>query len=454
MSPFAPLMLLFFFVSLFKGAKWLVIPVVVIGGMQTVAAIDFGSGALPLTYFCIFLIIARWLITFIFVSRANLHVAHWGRYRKVILPLVFFAIYATVLTLIAPNFFENIIVAPFSDGVTINNLNILAFERSHVRQLMYLWVSVIFVAAFVATVRSAEDFKYLDVAIKASLVFLFLLGLWQVLFVCCGVPFPESLIYSNHYYKLNYRQFTAGIPRMTAYYIEPSQIAIASAGYFGYFLSSLYGTMKWSTLSFLGLSLLVCIMSFSSTAYAGIAIGCLVFCLVVTVFRRFNYQYVRFFTLISISLMFVSLLVGMFAVNGLLSEVVDSVLLSKADSVSAEYRMGVDKIAIELFEQTYGVGVGWASHRSSSFAAFLLCSVGVIGLIILMYLAMCVGGLYKEKIDNDFETHMLWGLCFVLITMFIAGADPNHPFLWFMLALALSGAVVPGSGEERYVRRV
>jgi hypothetical protein len=107
--------------------------------------------------------------------------------------------------------------------------------------------------------------------------------------------------------------------------------------------------------------------------------------------------------------------------------------LDKSESGSFVNRTASDLYAIQLVLQTYGIGVGLGSSRTSSFVGTLFSNVGLVGGVSL--------GVFYVKIFNSLPKKYEWykwaGLAFML-NMAIGLADITLPMLWCSIFIAIS----------------
>jgi hypothetical protein len=62
-----------------------------------------------------------------------------------------------------------------------------------------------------------------------------------------------------------------------------------------------------------------------------------------------------------------------------------NVLFNKAESTSFQQRSFADYLALQIFTQTYGIGVGLGSHKANSLLLTLLSNTGVVGVVLFCW---------------------------------------------------------------------
>lgn len=138
----------------------------------------------------------------------------------------------------------------------------------------------------------------------------------------------------------------------------------------------------------------ILIFSTSSTAYVGLAV------LIVPLMMSIGWDFLRgrlssddmlIFALGGIGLF---LVLGLFVVNeqllGPLIGLIDAMVFQKASSGSGIERMYWNSVAFQSFFDTFGLGIGMGSGRSSSWAISVVSQFGVIGSAMMGYLIYVV----------------------------------------------------------------
>jgi hypothetical protein len=120
--------------------------------------------------------------------------------------------------------------------------------------------------------------------------------------------------------------------------------------------------------------------------------------------------------------------------------VLTAVTVSKGDSGSFINRTASDLYSVHLLVETYGIGVGLGSNRTSSLVSTLLSNVGLLGT--LAYALFCFklfAGLPEEY------SWLKWAAAAFFLNVGIGVADITMPMLWFpiLLAIQYSGTALP-----------
>ncbi len=114
-------------------------------------------------------------------------------------------------------------------------------------------------------------------------------------------------------------------------------------------------------------------------------------------------------------------------------EVLTTLTVSKGESGSFINRTASDLYGLQLLLQTYGIGVGLGSSRSSSLITTLLSNVGITGFI-------AFGVFYFKLFTNlsDDYAWFCWAAFALLINVCIGLADVTMPIFWIPILLAIS----------------
>jgi hypothetical protein len=139
----------------------------------------------------------------------------------------------------------------------------------------------------------------------------------------------------------------------------------------------------------LPLSILAMLLSTSTTGLATLAAG-LPATLLFAVFRAKRDTTMRLVKSAALVLLSGLLILGPAFIlepklTDSVSEVVD-LALTKSDSESYAERTGADSAALDTVGETYGLGVGWGSFRTSSFIPGLLANAGLFGVAMVAWL--------------------------------------------------------------------
>ena len=211
--------------------------------------------------------------------------------------------------------------------------------------------------------------------------------------------------------------------RMSATFLEPSQMSMHFLGAFGLLALGL----QMRTLGFLLLSALL--VSTSSTAYFGL-IGLLAVWTAMDLPRRASKVWpLLVLIVIGVSIAF---LLDHFLAHGRFSE---QLLFHKFQGGSGVSRLNADSLALRSFAESFGLGAGLGSARASSLPASLLATVGLPGFVVFAIFAWLVV-VPVLKSQDELDRALFFGLAGVGLGWLIAVPDLNFPLFWLMAATA------------------
>ena len=108
-------------------------------------------------------------------------------------------------------------------------------------------------------------------------------------------------------------------------------------------------------------------------------------------------------------------------------------LMEKSESSSGVVRYNTALMSLKIFFQSWGLGIGLGSTRSSSFLLDLMAQVGVVGTFLFSFLyKILVFDIRKRKAHS-------WIFYFSVVLLFgqiIAESDFSYSFFWMGLFLA------------------
>jgi hypothetical protein len=127
-------------------------------------------------------------------------------------------------------------------------------------------------------------------------------------------------------------------------------------------------------------------------------------------------------------------------------QLLDSVLFSKATSMSALHRTVTFGRAVEVFQSSWGLGVGLGSNRAMSVFLYILSNVGIPGTALFLWLlwqlyiqvraqlrTQCgdrAGVMFLRAIGGAFIAN--------LFALLVSGAEITQPHLWILFGMLLA----------------
>jgi hypothetical protein len=257
-----------------------------------------------------------------------------------------------------------------------------------------------------------------------------IIGVYQVAASVVHLPWPDLIINSNLGVGQHYSQGAYGFVRMSSTFLEPSFLALHFLALF-----ALFSIQPGKRL--LPALLLMClVISTSATAAAGLILFGAIWTLIEL--PRLNIRTISLLMIVG-GLLLGSLLAVYMASGKLLG--IDAIT-AKLASHSGSYRTLADRVTIKTFLDSWGLGVGVGSTRSSSFLVTFAASDGVPGLI-------CLGSFLYIVISRSLRSvsaeSRSWGFALIafLLAWIIGVPDMAIPMVWLLSALACATADPP-----------
>lgn len=336
----------------------------------------------------------------------------------------------------------------------------LVLTSHNVTQLLYLILGGV-IAICVAHVNLDDETREeTERIILYSAIFIACWGIFQFLCNVTGLPYPDFLL--NNSGSASGQGFKEtlsdiGIHRVSSAAVEPSVLAQA-------LLTLLPLTLPaWRKRGFIFsrrrdrmvavLLIIVLVLSTSSTAYIGLAILALTYMLFA----------VRKGSLSKTKAVFVFALAGIFATAVVtvafvsipfVSELLNTVLLSKASSGSGIERAMTISLAFGYFQKYPILGIGWGSATSHDLIVKLLSNVGIVGTVVFFCAIFSIVRSDWQKIssrdsplDLSREVWLMSLVSFVLTSIVIEFPLPFGNF-WLIAGMAMATAGCSATAKD------
>jgi hypothetical protein len=293
----------------------------------------------------------------------------------------------------------------------------------------------VFVALHVATAYAVLGIAFSDKTTRRAYIFAFYLALFfifaQSFCSLTGLPYPDSILRNNPGYGITDMDLVSHGVRCPGTFTEPSIagafIVMYCVGFLEEYLSGNKGAFR-VILSFLAIGLIA-----SSGTLLTLAI-----CLIVLAIRRSPFRFpwyikIRQAKRISwITFLLVTPVVLALVVSAGYRETLMGLTVSKGETGSFVNRTAADLYGLQLFMQTYGLGLGLGSNRASSLFTTLLSCVGLLG-------TMTFGIFYFRLFANVLEEYawLKWAAFALILDMCIGISDVTFPILWIPILLAI-----------------
>lgn len=261
----------------------------------------------------------------------------------------------------------------------------LAPSRGNFSQDSYVILdAAIFVAAICYLMRQEADLKRLYGAYLLGGVLTCVIGFWEMAHRLVGaIPFPKELFYSNPSWAILDTQMSGPVPRINSTFSEPAACATALAGFvYSTTWCILRGYGGWATRLVLAGSVLCLLVTTSTTGYIALAAG-IGLLMVYAIVSRSSHLMKKLIIFIFGSVLCFGLMTAVLSafapdvIKAAAGVMIDT--QGKKQSASYEERSQKDADSMQLLFDTYGLGAGWGSNRSSSLMPSFLSTVGIVG---------------------------------------------------------------------------
>ncbi|MCC8934048.1 hypothetical protein [Rhizobium sp. 'Codium 1'] len=367
--------------------------------------------------------------------------------------LVLLVLYGVLAGYFAPRLLQDTMtIVPLGPqaGAGINGTIPLGPVSGNFTQAVYLFADLVTFTLILAVASTPKGFRHVAIGLMgfgAANVFFGIADL-----ISPGTPIEGLFAYiRNASYTFHADELVAGMRRIIGSWPEASAFAGASMAVIGY-----CGTLwicgrhnKVSGFLFIASCILI-VRSTSSGGIAGLPV-CLAILYATSLFRcggptgtRASLAVVLAFPIAA--LLFIFVLVLSRDVYQLVYNFIDVIILSKPTSLSALERGSWNASGISNFFDSYGLGVGLGTVRTSSFAVALLSNVGVPGTLFFL-LFLLTGILMPRGTPRTYEADV--GLaarngCLCLIVgALISGSTVDLGLVFFIMA-GLRSAVPHG----------
>jgi hypothetical protein len=393
---------------------------------------------------------------FTFMGYVTLQLLLGARYRglpavsRVVFPFVVLTLYAMLTSYLLPRLFRDRTLIWPEKPMAPWVMAALSPDITDFHQDLYLLISCLFLV--LTAIYLTKSDRPLSTFVRAYFVSGYVVAAvsaWQFANRDFGIPFPETLFYSNPDWAILTEQEIGGVPRINGPLSEPSALAAYMASIVcatGWLL--LRGRRDKSLWILFFTGLLIMMLSTSTTGFGVLTIvgvGVPLYALV-TRSRRMMTAVIRVgFALVIFGGLTLPV-VGTFApgIYRNISEVADATL-NKQESVSYDERVGVDLASMQSMMNTYGFGVGWGSNRSSSLMPGLLGTMGIPGLLITLWFILRVAGAVRtaRRIGCSNDQSMVidacvGGLVGFLLSALLSGPTITSTVFYLLLALLIA----------------
>jgi hypothetical protein len=427
--------------------EWAVFTAVLQGAALVNVGGGFAVGLSP--YFFVValigtLVIPKW-------ASGRIRFMHQEPAAKHIQILAIFIVWCVFSAFALPVLFEGVPVdsprAGVDQGYYIQSA--LHWTPSNMGQAGYMFLNFIMVMCLLQLAERPGRVSRVVSAFSWSGVFVAAVGTFQIACHRLGWPFPSWLFNSNEAWAQAPNQFIGmGFSRMSATFVEPSDAAGFLGAWSVFELSlAISGGRRngWHWL-WAAVGSVMLVETTSTTGYVTAGVMWIIMaCDCGATLVRQGWIKVK-----------ASMAVFALGAGALIALVtmpwawllLDAVLFNKGSSRSALHRTSTFGRAVEVFQHSWGLGVGLGSNRAMSVFFYVLSNLGLPGTLLMVFLLVQLYSQVRQRLSRpgiDPEARgclIALGCAFVanLIALGASGAEITQPRLWILWGLILAAA--------------
>ncbi|MEM0061515.1 MAG: hypothetical protein QW726_06265 [Fervidicoccaceae archaeon] len=427
--------------------KYLIYFLIISLTLQVTSLFNIGNYSMQVYRFITILLSVRFMI---YILRKGMLIKLRDKSLKGILIIgTLFALFTNMWSYSAPFIFSGYPVFPPELGIDFSAVygpSPLHFSPYNIAYSGYIFLYLLTLMYISILNWTEKDIIIIKRVIVICLFIVVLTSISQVVSYIFG-----TLDITKYVYTITTREFGYSligdllpIPRIQATYQEPSMLAPFLVGlYSSYFYRTL---TKFNYLN-LFLIILICllvILSTSTTAYLSLLIMTFILILYLKPVKisKFSIKIRRklvlqLFTVLLLLVLLVVITVCLIIGLDKFIYLVDSYIVKKSETVSFINRTTADLHALNLFFNTYGLGVGLGSNRPSSLLPYLLSQVGIIGTLLFIIFIGKISAYFYKALKNTNYFEFFFFVPSVLISQLIVYPDITNPTLWQFIYVAL-----------------
>jgi hypothetical protein len=364
----------------FIGSAFAAAAVLVLGGFGV------APGLLPSAFFVGFVILKTLFGTRYPAERLVL---------TVFLPFILVTAWALISSLLMPRFFQSEILVWPQKAATFMVLTPLSPNSGNYTQDAYFTsAAALAISAGIYLTRADFDLRrLLDMYFISGLMVVFI-SLWQFAGNTVGIWFPTNFFLSNPGWALLSNESVGSLIRITGPFSEPSALAsylCGTVGGSGWMILNGHGGMLPRIT--LAAAAFVVLLSTSTTGYAALLIMASALAAYTMLMGSPGLRKRVIIGFAAIAVFGVACVITVPVIAPGVAKTVATITddtLNKQSSSSYNDRTGTDRDSVHEAWESYGLGVGWGSNRSSSLIPGLLAGVGAVGVVGLLWFAIAV----------------------------------------------------------------
>lgn len=372
-----------------------------------------------------------------------------------------------LIILTASVFSGHFYAMPSDSAFNLSRVQPIGIVSGHFNQFFYLIIGVgsaIAVGAWLRHATEPERFDRLQAVVLGFVITAGILCIWQWAARAFGIPFIAQLLHSDGV-SFAWDQRMAGFERISGPFSEPSALAVYMAIATAAVTPGLAtGCRRLASAAAVLLGLAALILSTSTTALAMVPVvlmacaGTAMTSQIAAIRARRQAEKARWrlvfimllVALIGLALVHIALVV---AQSPDYAQLLDQMLYSKERSASYVNREFSNSLGMNIFRETFGLGVGLGGHVASSGIITLGATFGMFGYLVfgLMLLAGITAPLRPDQAAQDPERDLALRLTVAasalaaLASSLFGAAIITHVWNWLVFGLVI--------GQRRLVSR-
>ena len=336
-----------------------------------------------------------------------------------------FLIYASIASILFPFIFEGIIILPknLDTGIAYGGEK-LGFSLNNIAQIVYVIINILTVC-YLYLYRKKINNKSIKKVFIYSVITVLVIGILDYLSKSYGIfNFPTNLLLNS--YNMNssdsmqYNTTIMGFMRFSSLFTE--------ASYCGAFLSAAFWSLKAMVINDKKINLLlftclICsIFTFSATAIVSFFFGFIIY--IIKSKQKLGILFLIVLFVSTCTYLFLQTYIG---------TIIYDILSTKLESQSGEVRSLSIIYSLRAIMDSYFLGIGFGSTRSTSFLFDLIASVGIIGSLYFYFIYKKL--LFTYKSVKDFKYIYTYAIT-LMFSQILAIPDFSFSCFWLGLYIA------------------
>ena len=422
----------------FLWQPFYLLPLLVISSIFEAGAVfnsdlgNFNFGIPPFYFVEVFIFLRLVMLVF---SSEKIFPRKDARLRAIVVLLCIFWAWSFISAFVMPRAFAGIqVTAPRSDAEEFVPLE---WSLSNLAQAGYLTLNCCTLMYAIHVVRSRKQTEQLMKAFYWAIFIVVFVGFAQFFADRLGLDFPYELFNNNVGYGQATGQVVSEVHRINSTFMEPSMagsyLATAFCGLAAGLLSKKLELLSVLACLFVLVALL---LTASSTGLASLAIGVVMLALYFNPFRSRDPHKSSVSFWVGLAILSI---VGYFVLaNTDLGDAIVAMTIAKTETYSFWSRVAKELQALLICANTYGLGVGLGSNRSSGLLPTMLSTVGIVGTSLFAMVLYRIAKLFSGTSKSKSLQITFWALLTMIISEIVAVPDLNRPTMWCLLFIVLS----------------